>query len=41
MPIQGPIPFPPKKPRARRSVRLRWPSYVLLGLFLALSGLLT
>lgn len=41
MPIQGPIPFPPKKQRTRRTVRRRWPLYALLGLCAALAGLLT
>lgn len=39
MPIQGPIPFPPKKPRTRRGPRLRWPLFLLLALLLLVSGL--
>ena len=39
MPIQGPIPFPPKKPRTRRGPRLRWPLFLLFALLLLVSGL--
>lgn len=39
MPIQGPIPFPPKKPRSHRAPRRRWTLLLPSALLLLISGL--